>query len=84
MHVKGIKERILDSLKKGEEIPIYRVAEGAEISVATASKYFYVLAAENKIHITSFGNMKLVKKKWGQLIEKVFSANVCLALLLLF
>jgi len=63
MHVKGIKERVLDALKKGEEIPIYQVAKTADVSVATASKYCYILAAENKIRISSFGNMKLVSKK---------------------
>ncbi len=63
MHVKGIKERILDAVKKGDEIPIYKVAETSGTSVATASKYCYILAAENKIHISSFGNMKLVSRK---------------------
>lgn len=63
MRVKDIKERVLEAVKRSEETPIYKVAKGADVSVATASKYCYILAAENKVKITSFGNMKLVSRK---------------------
>lgn len=46
-----------------EATPIYKVAKQAGVCVTTASKYCYILQAENKITINSFGNMKLVKKK---------------------
>jgi predicted transcriptional regulator len=57
------KQRILDVLKRNQNIPIYKIAKESQISIATASKYCYVLEAENKIKITSFGNMKLVNRK---------------------
>lgn len=60
---KDVKQRILDVLKRNESIPIYRIAKEANISVATASKYCYVLEAENRIKMTSFGNMKLVSRR---------------------
>ena len=57
-----IKERIFSSINR-EATPIYKIAQSAGVSVATASKYCYILQAEKKIDISSFGNMKLVKKK---------------------
>ena len=60
---KGVKERILDVLKRQNNVPIHKIAKDADISVATASKYCYVLEAENKIKIVSFGNMKLVSRR---------------------
>ena len=60
---KDIKQRILDVLKRSENVPIYKIASQAGISVATASKYCYVLEAENRIKMTSFGNMKLVSRR---------------------
>ena len=63
MSEQGIKEKIVGMLKKTDAVPIHKIALGCKISVATASKYCYVLEAENKVKITSFGNMKLVKKK---------------------
>ena len=57
-----IKERIFSSINR-EAAPIHKVAKEAGVSVATASKYCYILQAEKKIDISSFGNMKLVKKK---------------------
>jgi hypothetical protein len=63
MHFPDISERILTVLKKTDKLPIYVVAKEAEISVATASKYCYVLEAQGKIKMECFGNMKLVSKK---------------------
>jgi predicted transcriptional regulator len=60
---RDVKSQILDMLRKGDGIPIYRIAQGCNISIATASKYCCVLEAENKVKITKFGNMKLVNKK---------------------
>jgi len=58
----SIKEKILSSIGK-EATPIYKVAKQAGVCVTTASKYCYVLQAEKRIEINSFGNMKLVRKK---------------------
>jgi len=58
-----MKAQILDALKRHDSVPIYQIARYCEISVATASKYCYVLEAERKVKLTSFGNMKLVSKK---------------------
>ena len=63
MKIEGIKERVLDAIRRNGNVPIYKIAKEANVSVATASKYCYVLQAENKIRISSFGNMKLVSRK---------------------
>jgi hypothetical protein len=63
MHVDDVKERILAALRKKEKMPIYQVAREARLSVATTSKYCYILAAENRIIMESFGNMKLVSRR---------------------
>ncbi len=60
---KDVKQRILDVLKRSENVPIYKIAKESGISIATASKYCYVLEAEHKIKITRFGNMKLVTRR---------------------
>jgi len=57
-----LKERVLSSIGSNAA-PIYEVAKQAGVCVTTASKYCYILKAENKIDITIYGNMKLVKKK---------------------
>ncbi|HLC67474.1 MAG TPA: hypothetical protein VJI12_01195 [archaeon] len=57
-----IKERILSSVTK-EAVPIYKVAVQAGVCTTTCSKYLYVLEAEGKVVLTSFGNMKLVRRK---------------------
>lgn len=58
----SVKDRVLSSINK-EAAPIHKVAKHAGVSVATASKYCYILQAEKKIDISSFGNMKLVRRK---------------------
>ncbi len=63
VYKKGVKEQILEVVKKGDGTPIHKIAQGCGISIATASKYCYVLEAENKIKIVSFGNMKLVSRR---------------------
>ena len=63
MYRRGIKDQILETIKKSEGIPIHKIASTCGISISTASKYCYVLEAENKAKITSFGNMKLVSKR---------------------
>lgn len=63
MYVDQIKEKILVALKKKDKVPIYQIAKESGISIATASKYCHILAAENKVRIESFGNMKLVSRK---------------------
>ena len=57
-----VKSRILSSVSR-DAAPIYKVAKQAGVSVTTASKYCYILQAEKRVEINSFGNMKLVKKK---------------------
>jgi len=57
-----IKERILSAVTK-EAVPIYKVAAQAGVCTTTCSKYLYVLEAEGKVVLTSFGNMKLVRRK---------------------
>jgi nucleoid DNA-binding protein len=57
-----LKERIFAAIGK-EATPIYKIAESADVCTTTASKYCYILQAENKITISSFGNMKLVRRK---------------------
>ncbi|MBS3050669.1 MAG: hypothetical protein J4400_00780 [Candidatus Aenigmarchaeota archaeon] len=57
-----IKSRIFSSISR-EATPIYKVAQQANVCITTASKYCYILQAEKKIDISSYGNMKLVKKK---------------------
>lgn len=58
----NIKERIFSSISKGAT-PIYVVARQANVCTTTASKYCYILQAEKRVEISSFGNMKMVKKK---------------------
>jgi len=60
--VNDIKSRIFSSISR-EATPIYKVAQQANVCITTASKYCYILQAEKKIDISSYGNMKLVKKK---------------------
>jgi len=55
------KELILGAVGKEAE-PIYKVAEKANVSVQTASKYLYVLEAEGRIKMEKFGNMQLVRR----------------------
>lgn len=57
-----VKSRILSSIGR-EAAPIHKVAKEAGVSLATASKYCYILQAEKKIDIASYGNMKLVRRK---------------------
>lgn len=57
-----LKNRVLSSIGK-EATPIYKIAGQAGVCVTTTSKYCYILQAENKVVITSFGNMKLVRRK---------------------
>ncbi len=58
----SLKERVLSAIGK-EATPIYVVAKKAGTCVTTTSKYCYILQAEHKIVMTSFGNMKLVRRK---------------------
>lgn len=58
----SLKIKVLSSVTK-DAAPIYKVAKQAGVSVTTASKYCYILQAENRVSISSFGNMKLVRKK---------------------
>jgi hypothetical protein len=60
MKIPDMKERILMSIGK-EPTPIHQIAKNAGVCVTTASKYCYILQAEKKVEIKSFGNMKLVK-----------------------
>ena len=61
MH-EDLKLRVFVAIKK-DAAPIYRIAEEIDLSVQTTSKYCHILQAENKVAITKFGNMKLVKRK---------------------
>lgn len=56
-----IKSRIFLSIGR-EATPIYKVAQQAQVCVTTASKYCYILQAEKRAEITSYGNMKLVRR----------------------
>lgn len=60
--MKGLKDSVFSSITK-EAVPIYRIAEKAQISVQTASKYCYILQAEGKVSMEKFGNMKLIRRK---------------------
>lgn len=74
---RNICARILDTLdKNGSSVPIYKVAKDAGISLATASKYCHILAAQNRILMESFGNMKLVGKLEKSYSEKTFVGSV--------
>ena len=57
-----LKERILAAVSK-EAVPIYKIAQSADVCTTTCSKYLYILQAEGKVTLTNFGNMRLVKKK---------------------
>jgi DNA-binding MurR/RpiR family transcriptional regulator len=56
------KEKILTIVLGNTDggLSISKVAERAGISVATASKFVHILAAERKVKIERFGDMKLV------------------------
>jgi len=60
--VQDIKAKILSAATK-EAVPLHVIAKKAGICLATASKYIYILQAENKVAIQSFGNMRLVRRK---------------------
>jgi len=57
------KEKVLSIVLGNADggLPISKVAERAGISVATASKFVHILAAERKVKIERFGDMKLVQ-----------------------
>ena len=57
-----LKSRILSAVKR-EAVPIFHIARAAGLSVQTASKYCHILQAENKVMITKFGNMKMVRRR---------------------
>lgn len=57
-----LKSKVLSAVKR-EAAPIFQIANATGLSVQTASKYCHVLQAENKIIITKFGNMKMVRRK---------------------
>ncbi len=56
-----LKELIF-SCTSGEAVPIYKIAQRANSSVQTTSKYCYVLVAEGRITMQKFGNMQLVRR----------------------
>jgi len=58
----GIKTKVYSSINRDAE-PIHKIAKHAGVCVTTASKYCYILQAENKVAINSFGNMKLVRRR---------------------
>ncbi len=60
--VLDLKRMVLASVGR-EPIPIHGIAKAAGLSVQTTSKYCHILAAEKKVEIDKFGNMKLVKRK---------------------
>ena len=60
--MESLKAKVLSSITR-DAAPIYKVAKEAGVSITTASKYCYILQAENRVAISSYGNMKLVKKK---------------------
>ena len=45
-----------------QAVPIFKIAEKAQVSVQTTSKYCYILQAEGKIRMEKFGNMQLVRR----------------------
>lgn len=57
-----LKAMVLSAVKK-DAVPIYRIAKHVGLSVQTTSKYCHILQAENRVEITKFGNMKLVKRR---------------------
>lgn len=57
-----LKSRVFSAIKR-EPVPIFQIAKTIGLSVQTTSKYCYILQAENKIAITKFGNMKMVKRR---------------------
>lgn len=63
-HFPSLKERIVLIVQTDENggISISKIAERAGISAATASKFIHILAAEKKLKIERFGDMKLVKE----------------------
>jgi predicted transcriptional regulator len=61
----ALKE-IIFSCIDSEAVPIFKIAERANTSVQTTSKYCYVLFAEGKIEMQKFGNMQLVKRRASQ------------------
>lgn len=58
-----IKDRILAIVQSATNsgMPINKIADKAGISVATTSKFVHILAAERKVKIERFGDMKLVR-----------------------
>ena len=66
MNDKDIHYRILSALEKQSAgimgTPLYKIAINAGLSRATASKYCHILAAQNKIKMETFGNMKIVSR----------------------
>ena len=56
-------DRILLALRKNDKLPIKRIAAETHMSVQTCSKYCLILAAQNRVKIENYGNMKLVSKK---------------------
>ena len=56
-----VKSRIFSSIGR-DATPIYKVAKEAGVCITTASKYCYILQAEKRVDINSFGNMKLVRR----------------------
>jgi len=46
-----------------EPVPIFEIAKKANTCITTTSKYIYILQAEKRVEVRSFGNMKLVKRK---------------------
>ncbi len=57
-----LKSIVLSAVKK-EAVPIHQIAKQVDMSVQTTSKYCHILEAENRVEITKFGNMKLVKRR---------------------
>lgn len=62
MKSSGMKEKILMSVSK-QPMPIIEIVKKAGVCTTAASKYIYILQAEGKVEVKSFGNMKLVKKR---------------------
>jgi DNA-binding MurR/RpiR family transcriptional regulator len=61
-----LKHRILSILQTEDGstgLPISRIADRVSVSVATASKFCHILAAEKRVDITKFGDMKLVRRR---------------------
>jgi predicted Rossmann fold nucleotide-binding protein DprA/Smf involved in DNA uptake len=56
------KDRVYAAVTR-EAVPMHVIAKKTGISLATTSKYLFVLQAENKVIIQNFGNMKLAKRK---------------------